>query len=116
MTFFRLHAVNGIFFDFIYLYTFPKPDLTKSRLKQPTFFEISFGRGIVPALGKGITPKYPPRPEQYPDDRAVIVDTLEGILGTGGAVQTGVFGKMLLIKQDHAHTKHFRVRSENLFS
>ena len=80
--------------------------------KQPTFFEISLGRGVVPALGEGVASEYPPTTEQYTYDNAVIIDTFERILRTGRTVQTGMTGKTFLIEKDRVHTKHFKIRLE----
>ena len=60
-----------------------------------------------------MTAKNAQRAKQYPDNRAVVVDTLQGVLRAGGAEHTGMLGNMPLIKKDHAHAKHFKVGLEN---
>lgn len=82
---------------------------------EPAHFQRIFRNGIVAALRKGITAQNAPDPEQNPRYHSEIVDRLQHILRTSRAVQTGMFGKIFLVKQNQAHTCHFQIRPKYCF-
>ena len=51
--------------------------------------------------------------QQYPHDRAVVIDTFEGVLRAGGPKLAGMLRQMPLIKEYHPHTQHFEIGLEH---
>ena len=81
---------------------------------EPFFLPEPFGCGIDSAFGERIAPQYPPAAEKDPHDHAVIVDTALRIFRTGGGVEAGVAGKMILIKTDKPYAETLQVRLKHL--
>ena len=78
--------------------------------------KVPLWRGIVATFWERVATQYAPRAKQYSDNHPVIVDTLQSVLRTGGAIQTSVFRKIFLIKENQPHTKYFQIRLEHRLS